>query len=167
MEINLKVKAVMMALGVLLMLPGTSRAIEFEQKVLSGLKGVYVQVAEINREAERLGLSKDKLQTDVELRLRKAGIRVLTDKETCETPGWPFLSVNLNASVGPGICSYAIQVNLYEIVTLERGPKIIGSVWNTGYAGWVGTKNTRQIRGHVDDLVDKFINEYLAANPKK
>ena len=37
-------------------------------------------------EVERAGLTKQQLQTDVELRLRQAGIRVLTEQEQLIVP---------------------------------------------------------------------------------
>ena len=39
--------------------------------------------------------------------------------------------------------------------------------WETDTQGTVGKSNIRQIREVIGDMVDKFINDYLAANPKK
>jgi hypothetical protein len=166
LKMQVKVVAVFLAMAILLF-PTISRAAENpDQQVLRGLKGVSVAVGKIRREAERLGLDTEKIKTDVELRLRKAGIKVLTGQEMMETPGMPYLLVSVNATVGSGICAYAIDVDLHEAVTLDRGPRIHSPVWNAAYAGWVGTNKIREIRGHVGDLVDKFINDYLVANPK-
>jgi hypothetical protein len=54
-----------------------------------------------------------------------------------------------------------------EMVTLARGGETYGTIWETDSVGSVGKNNIRQIREVVADLVDKFINDYLAANPKK
>jgi hypothetical protein len=76
--ITLKVKAVVVILVVVLLLPGVSHALTFKQEALVGLKGVEVKVIKSDHEAGRLGLSQDQINTDVELRLRKAGIKVIT-----------------------------------------------------------------------------------------
>lgn len=171
MGLKMKVKAVMvvqvMAMAFLLF-PAISCALEIQQMALRGLKGVSVLVEHIKPEAERLGITQDQIKTDVELRLRKAGIRVLAQTEKDKTPGMPYLYVNVTALISSeaGLCVYGIEVHLKEIVTLARGLKASGSVWDTGKIGSVGTQNIRKIRDGVGDLVDKFINDYLAANPK-
>jgi hypothetical protein len=152
----------------LLLLPGTSHALTDEQKVLVGLKGVHVLVEEMNPKAERLGLNKPKIKTDVELRLRKAGIRVLTEKEQFEMPGGPALYVNINSYFPPNIAivAFSIDIELMEWVTLASGFKALGAIWRTRPVG-IGRKDEmKEIRGFIGDAVDRFINDYLAANPK-
>lgn len=63
------------------------------RETLRGLKGVYVLVEHLNPEAERDGLDKTTIQTDVELKLRQAGIQVLTGTEWLAEPGAPCLLV--------------------------------------------------------------------------
>jgi hypothetical protein len=69
-----------------------------ERQTLVGLKGVRVVVENINPNAEKDGLSLVLLQTDVELKLRQAGIPVLTGEETFRAPGSPFLYLVVSAS---------------------------------------------------------------------
>ncbi|MGA9754851.1 MAG: hypothetical protein WBV23_06880 [Desulfobaccales bacterium] len=162
-------KRVMALVVVLLLLPAVSHALTDEQKALVGLKGVHVLVENLKPEIERLGLIRDQIQTDVEMRLRKAGARVLTEKESQGTPGMPYLYVNVNAVTKPGstFCAYSIKVQLKKKVAIESGFKIPGVVWHTtGYAGTCKITNITQIRNLVGDQVDQFINDYLAANPK-
>jgi len=141
---------------------------ELDQRALRGLKGVSVLVEGMNPQAERLGPTKAQIQTDVELRLRKAGVRVLTKKEGDETPGMPWLYVNVNTLFLQKIplVVYNISVVLNEMVTLARGFEHVGSIWSTGFTGAVGVSNIGAIRKDVGDQVDKFINDYLAVNPK-
>ena len=86
---------------------------------------------------------------DVELRLRKAGVRVLTKKERLEAPGMPYLYVNINPFIRPGsaLWAYSISVDLREVVTLDRGFKHVGAIWHRGSVGTVGTDKIREIRG--------------------
>jgi hypothetical protein len=158
------------ALVVFLLLPGISHATEYQQKELIGLKGVGVLVESVRPEVERLGLTKDQIKTDVELRLRKAGVSVLTKEEWEKTPGKPYLYVNVNAFVypdEPALCVYNIRMELQEMVTLDRGLRAPDTIWPKERRMVVGKGNIRKIRDVIGDQVDKFINEYLAANPKK
>jgi hypothetical protein len=50
-----------------------------DTKLLSGLKAVEILIESLNPDTERDGLSSEQLRTDVELRLRRAGINLLDD----------------------------------------------------------------------------------------
>ena len=62
---------------------------------LRGLTGVEVVVENVPPDLEPAGLTANQLRTDAELRLRKAGIRVLTREETLATPGVPYLYIRV------------------------------------------------------------------------
>jgi hypothetical protein len=168
MGLKMKVKVVVVMAVALLLLPGVSHALTLQQKALVGLKGVGVDVAKISPEAERLGLTAAQVKTDVELRLRKARVRVLTEKERLETPGNPFFHLVVTAGVSQDSASiaFSIGVELVEWVTLARGFETWGAIWRKGAAGRGGINNIGDIRGAVGDKVDEFINDYLAANPQ-
>jgi len=144
---------------------------EYSHPTLRGLTGVAIIVESIREEIERDGLTSEQIQTDVELRLRKAGIRVLSEKERAETPGIPLLYVNVNVLKVKDafLYAYSIHVALQQLVLLERNTKISGlaTTWDTGSVGTEGESHLRDIRGGVADDVDKFINAYLAVNPKQ
>jgi hypothetical protein len=80
-------KVVVALVVVLVLLPGVVHALTREHKALRGLKGVHVLVEKLDPDAERLGLTTAQIQADVELRLRKGGVRVLTEEEMLETRG--------------------------------------------------------------------------------
>jgi hypothetical protein len=160
-------KKPVLLLLVLILIPGISNALTIDQKNLVGLKGVCVLVEALRPEVERLGLNRAQIETDVELRLRKAQVRVLTKEESHKTPGNPFLYVHLNVGVGTNICAFSIYVGLNEEVMLKRGFNAFGIIWYKDMAGTVNKTNIRTIRALVGDLIDMFINDYLAANPKR
>src|ERR1017187_384283 len=58
----------------------TLRAQDSDTQTLKGIQGLGVVVEDINSEAERAGLHRTDIQTDVELKLRLAGIKVLSDE---------------------------------------------------------------------------------------
>jgi len=145
---------------------------ELERKPLVGLKGVNVTIGEIEPEIEKLGLTKAMLQTEVELELRKYGIKVLSEKERRETVGNPYLYVRVNTIWEPpdAYVIYSTSVELKEAVTILRPPYntiFMATTWDSGYVGRVGTNNVKTIKDHVIESVREFINDYLAANPSK
>jgi len=72
---------------------------EEQRDTLVGLQGVFVIFEELSPEASRYGLTKQALQNDTELRLRRNGIRVLSEKEVLTTPGGPMLYINVNIKI--------------------------------------------------------------------
>lgn len=138
---------------------------EATRRSLKGLEGVRVLVESLSAEAERDGLNETTIQTDVELKLRQAGIRVLT-KET-----GPYLYISVNASLQTDfrLYAFAISVEFNQSVRLDRDPDvwIPGAVtWRVGGVGSVGQFKLRQLRDSIRDYVDQFINAYLSVNPK-
>lgn len=141
------------------------------KEVLQGLEGVSVLVEYILPEVEKYGLTRQALQTDTELQLRQYGIKVLTEEEMLSTPGMPCLYINVNVQIGEEIllAAAAINVELREKVLLLRKPKRICysvSTWRKTGVRTVGLGRIKDLRGTVKDLVNEFINDYLAANPK-
>jgi hypothetical protein len=166
MVLRIKIKAA--ALATLLLLPGVSHALKSQREALVGLKGVYVLVESPKPEAQSLGLTKDQIKTDIELRLRKAGIRMLTEKEWLGSPDYPHLSVTVNVITIGGSYSFMVQLYLSEAVTLARGNSVMGVIWQTYRIGIGNEPNTEtKTKEQVGGMVDQFINDYLAANPKK
>ncbi|MBI3330423.1 MAG: hypothetical protein HYZ81_27400 [Nitrospinae bacterium] len=135
---------------------------------LRGLTGVHVMVEEISPEIKRAGLTTTQLQTDAELRLRKAGIRVLTQEESLATPGGPYLYIRVTGlkdeTVTGRPLGYAAftEVSLHQNVRLARDPAItaVGAqTWNSASRIWlVDSAKVRLIRESVADQVDEFIN---------
>ena len=135
---------------------------ESERQTLKGLKGIKVIVEVLEAEVSLAGLTVASIKTDVELKLRLAGIPVDAAFDT-------FFYVNVNVVVAPvGYWPYSIYVELHQEVLLVRDLSIsgYGITWSEGYAGMVGKANVRNVRDDVKDMVDKFINAYLSVNPK-
>ena len=158
-------------LGVLL-LSVTASAIGGDEKSLRGLQGVNVLIERLSSDAEQAGLNSTNIQTDVELKLRLAGIKVLSEEESIKQRGYPYLYVDaiVGVSKNPsGLAYYSVRCALKQAVTLTRDDSIstIATTWDTSIAGLVGTNKLQNIRDDIKDLVDEFINDYLSVNPKK
>lgn len=138
---------------------------------LRGLSGVGVLIEQLAPEIEREGLIKNQLQIEVELKLKMAGIKVLTKEECLKTPGEPYLYVNVNvntAKTESDIYPYSIDVLLMQKVSLLRDPKqtTYAVTWSTGGVGSIEKSILSQLRGSVEEMVDLFIKTYLSENPK-
>jgi hypothetical protein len=145
---------------------------ESRQQSLKGLKEIKVLVEDLDAEPERDGLNKTAIQTDVELKLRQAAIRVLTRAESLETPGAPYLYINVHPmlSTTGKLYVWSITVELRQSVRLERDPNIrvfYATTWSAARVlGIVPRADLRTVREDIKDPVDEFINVYLAVNPK-
>jgi len=138
---------------------------------LRGLSGVGVLIEQLAPEIEREGLIKNQLQIEVELKLKMAGIKVLTKEECLKTPGEPYLYININvntAKTESDIYPYSIDVLLMQKVFLLRDPKqtTYAVTWSTGGVGSIEKSILSQLRGSVEEMVDLFIKTYLSENPK-
>ena len=137
---------------------------------MKGLKGVGVIVEDQKPEVEQSGLVTSTIQTDVELKLRQAGIPVLRNTEYSKAGSAVLdISVSILTSNGPN-WSYAITVQLDQDATLLRDSSMVAplaTTWEVGVFGSIGKQSVRSLRDDVKDLVDKFINAYLAVNSKK
>ena len=142
---------------------------ELGRPSLRGLREIFVVTENLSDEAVKDGLSKDQIQTDVGLKLRMAGIKVISKEESSLTSGYPFLFVTVNAMRHrSGLFAIGIRVSLEQDVYLVRNPKVSlsTSTWSVEGVYIVGETNIMQVREKIKDLVDDFINDYLAENPK-
>jgi hypothetical protein len=150
---------------------GLARAAD-DPTSLRGLRGVYVLVESLQPEVERAGLTKAAIQTDAELKLRFAGIRVLTGTEFAKEPGRPYLYLNANVNAIPGKSpwGYSTSVELYQVAQLDRDSsfRLEVSTWREGGGGASASPSTiaNRVRSDLKDLVDRFINAYLSVNQK-
>lgn len=147
---------------------------ELWRRSLRGLQGVEVVVEDMTPMATRYGLTRTQVQTDVELRIRRAGIHVFMPDEVLSTPGNASLYVNIHTVFGDGpatgLVGYSIDVELGQAVRLERDPDIwlpSAVTWSENQRGLVGRTQLHAVRAALSDLVDRFINAYYAANPER
>jgi hypothetical protein len=116
-------------------------------------------------------LTEAQLRTDVELRIRKAGIAVVASGGG---PDHATLYVDVSAirsTTGPSYCVFDLSVMIQQTATVDRNNhKVDATTWGPkGYLGLdpliEGAAET--IRKQVGDFVDQFLNDYLTANPLK
>lgn len=145
---------------------------EANRATLKGLEGVRVLVEDIAPEVEKSGLSKGRLQSIIELKLKKTGIKVLTQEEVLRTPGEPYLYLNINAATGktqPHLFMYSIDLALIQDIVLERDPRAstYGITWSTGAVGLIEGEALKQLSESILGMLDLFIEAYQSANKAK
>lgn len=137
---------------------------EYSRATLKGITAVCVVVLDIPMDSAKvLGLSKDTIQTDVELKLRLAGMHVVTVEEVIKSPGGPFVSVQVNLT--PNAQAASIEVELDQGASLKRTAELAYvRTWGTGVL--LANPSPQIIRDKVNDRVDQFLNAWLSVNPK-
>ena len=140
-----------------------------QRETLRDLKGLAVSVL-IDADFALQGLTQDNLQTSVELRLRRSGIQVLTAQEASQLAGNPVLYVNVSLLKSTLLYVYSVGVQLQQQVSLKRLPSLESHTptWQTSLLGFVASIGdpSAKVQQSIDNLVDRFINDYLAVNLK-
>lgn len=140
---------------------------ESTRETLQGFDSMMIMIGELKPEIERAGLTVDQLRTDVELKLRLAGIKPLTATDCFFEFGRPHLSVNVTVLKLEGVVGYVylVNINFFQKATLVRQSNKNVPTWSIGYLGF--TPHIIGIRNNVNDQVDVFLNAWLSVNPKK
>lgn len=138
-----------------------------QPEVLKGLEAVRLEVERIKPEIERDGLFRDTLQSDMELKLRMAGIRVLSEEEAQKKPETPILYLNVDALKCSLGYVYNIGLYLIEQGTLARKPMKASGIFLRIPEQLGIASRLSEIREAVDDSLDEFIKTWNASNSKQ
>lgn len=136
---------------------------------LVGISRVYVVVT-TTPTAEQDGLTSELIKTEVELRLRTAGIKVIDKGEWTADDG--ILSITISALPIEKLPLYACSftVDLKQTVTPPRfrNSKMMGATWQTGGIAAFGRPQFKEaVKRNTVEFVESFIKDYTAANPRK
>jgi hypothetical protein len=139
---------------------------QIERASLTGLTTISVVVEALAPIAEKNGLTTAALQTDVERRLRQAGINVTPDADA-------YLYVHITvADPGPSLpLPYIVDVSLMQEVTLPRGLKtrtpLQCPTWSLNRLGMSSADRVRMpVTDRLTEFVDQFIRAFQSVNPK-
>ena len=95
-----------------------SQGNQAEINTLKGIKGIGVSVEDIDADAVAEGLNKDKLLELITQKLKKSGVKVLTDLELRTVSGQPKLVLNINSIKQPGPLQFT-SFNCSSICSLK------------------------------------------------
>lgn len=153
------------------------RVMELPNSIASlyGVEGVYVLVENLHADAKALGLKKETVVTMVKLKLRLAGVRILSEQEYLSTPDGPCLYININASrafmdSASTLCAVCVSVEFCQTVDLTRWPPlpVFGApTWRTWGVRAASPETVGELYTATEKSIDTFIDAYLMANPKK
>jgi hypothetical protein len=152
---------------------------EENRRSLFGIEAIKLLIENIDPEIEKEGLTKKQIQTDVELKLRMAGIKLLSMKEGRDSDKNGLLYVVISViKISESAYNYSIDIEFHQNVYLVRdikeqmklGLKVYArpyftETWSDGSIGI--THNLGKIRNSVKDLTDTFINAYLSVQPRR
>lgn len=152
------------AFRMLLMLRSKSTA--EKRGTLIGLQGANVLIEVLKPEAQKYGLTREALKVAVESRLREHGIRWLSPSQSRFVPTL-YVNVNMAVEESRGWVMVCVNVELHQQVVLLRDLKTscTATTWNKSALTYGRVTNPRNITARVTEVVDVFINDYLAANP--
>jgi len=163
---------VLILVGLLLFWPATGVSFTADKRdTLRGLKEISVLVEYLPDDVEREGLNREHLQRDIEVRLRQAGLHVLTISEVANSPGAPYLYVAVYPITGPSVNSnaYAVALTLKQLVQLSRNPttELFATTWEGPMQlSSQGDHRVLDIRTRILDAVGRFIIDYRDVNSK-
>jgi len=147
-----------------------ANALTDKQLSTQGIVGLRVYVW-LSDYVIKAGLLESQVRTDVELKLRRYGLKVLSESEYAPTLSVLITSVPVRREHSNNTIGYAslVSVQLDQYVQLLRNQRIIyATTWDTRHVGfWPQEKFVEDTRDVVSDKVDEFLNDYLAANPKE
>ena len=136
------------------------------EESLKGIRSIFVLV-NAHSDLKKLGITNEKIKTDVELKLRTAGINVLSGDLSGIEPG---LSVVVWGVEHENLVYYTISVSLRQNVKLSRNLNLecYSKTWESTWAGLTQADRLEQkARIVIKDMIDEFLNEYLTVNSKK
>ena len=142
---------------------------------LKGLVGVYVLVEKIPESVSKAGLTPEDIRLDIEKRLRKAGIPVLSRQEFVGAPGAPRIYFQVNAAEYEGKYlwssrkfAFSVRLELGQLATLSRdkNKEFYVTTWQTGAVGYSDAEKLVAIKDDILELVDRFIKAWNEAGGK-
>ena len=163
---------VLILLGLILCWPTVGFCFTADKRdTLRGLKEISVLVEYLPDDVEREGLNREHLQRDIEVRLRQAGLHVLTILEVANSPGAPYLYAAVYPITGPSVNAntYAVTLTLKQLVQLSRNPstELFATTWEGPiHFSSLSDSRVHDIRSRIFEAVGRFIVDYRDVNAK-
>jgi hypothetical protein len=136
-------------------------------EVLHGLREAAVVVEDLNPRLDGDGSKKAMFQADLESKIMMVGIRILPSEEIDSDKNAAFFYLQVDAfEPRPNYYVYSIRLTLIELVSLSR---VNNKIWAGTYDLPIvmGTAGSwQEIRNRSQDQINRFVNDYLSANPE-
>ena len=173
MLLNVIILSVLILLSPLTRAPSNALASDSNGHVgwetLREIENVAVWVA-VSQDFEHNGLNSRQIKNDVEIRLRRVGIKVVESSDFSPRSAMLAITVGGGGTDDRSVNMYAVSISvdlIQSIQVLHNGAMAPGKTWSSGgKTGFIGGAKLNRIRDYIGDEVDEFINAYLAMNPK-
>ena len=126
---------------------------------MNGIKAVAVFVELAKPPGASQEMSRNQLQTDVETKIRQAGVNVVSQKTTSALPDVPLIYVDIKIAKIDKMYAYNVDILCMNASQGRTMPAKLANC-NLGTSGLVA--EIVQVRGKVADLVNLFIKDYLS-----
>jgi hypothetical protein len=155
--------------------PSPIRAQSTRLSRLSGITTLTVLVEELPQSAALANVTADRLRTVAELKLRSAGIRVLSQAEDSAALGHseslPYVYIQLEMlppENGPFVYHLSVSVRKLLPPRTINGSPIRAVFWEKGTLARVGSaRMPNQVADDLSEFLDALVNEILQANPRR
>jgi type II secretory pathway component PulF len=156
-------------------LPAFAFDAEASRETLKGLTGFYVLIEELNpniakyANVQKNNISTQTLKTQVENRLQKAGIQVLSWDEMMKTPDRSMLYVSVNTHEYEKFWyAYDIRIEVRQLATLvsQPGKTISAATWSVNMTGVMNIGQLQTLYDNLGLLLDRFVQAYRVVNKK-
>jgi hypothetical protein len=142
-----------------------------QKKSLAGIPSVTVIVEPLSAQVPELGVTESQIKNDIELILRRNGIRVISNEECSAIVGCANFYLNLNiteVSSMKDFFSFAVDLEVEQFVSLARKPDmmLMAVTYSIGFKGTAGRNQLKNLRESIKDKTETFANHYLEMNPK-
>ena len=131
---------------------------------LRGIQEIDVIVHRLDSRLGNFGYSQEQIRADVESTLRMAIIKVLPK-------ALPTLLLDIKSYEFPkhaGLIVLAVRLDLYQFVDLPLSQQVLWcSTWSVETTTLSEAPNISGLKGTIEELLNKFINDYRSVNPKK
>ena len=132
---------------------------------LKELPGVFVAVAGFDEDAKRAGFDEPTFQADVERKLRKAGIELLSERKKLFSHGVLVLAVKTLHERKGEHAAFSVSLELYQRVRILSSP-LVGMNVPTWSSSSIGLGDLPFVRAAVKQQMDEFVNAWLSVHPK-
>ena len=172
-KINL-IGLIAIAILLFVVLNGNTDTLQKSVESLRGIKSMSVRVTLNNKHYGKI-VNPDTLKTDIELKLRMAGIKI-EPFENASLFGSLICSIDLlkndslNKSLETEIVIHRADISFYQLISLERNHNIKGvsPTWVDTSFGISGKEQFEEgLRKSIQESIDIFLNDYLSVNPKQ
>jgi stress-induced morphogen len=136
---------------------------------LRGLRGVFIKVLPVARDAQVDGLSTSQIQKMIESELRKAGVPIRSESQLAQE--FASLAITIDTIKHPqGVYLFTVNVAVVQEVQIAR-PQRQGSFPAETYSkkalGLTTPSRMDLIYEPLKEKLGEFIRDYLAVNPKQ